>query len=90
MKYLLADIKFKLQELKDGSVYWLTGRHPYYTRKNDDLQERWWELKQILWRLYRKALYCPLGRHYIKWNSGDPKCILCQRRYSSIFPDGKN
>lgn len=72
-----------LADLKDEVTYWVTGRHPYYHWKNDDLQERWWEFKEILWRLSRRIFYCPRGKHQVKMDANG--CILCKKSYSEIF-----
>lgn len=78
-------MKYFWQELKEWYSYWVLGRRDYGYPTKVSIGERLDELKYGLWRLYRKSLCCPLGKHYVKWNSGDPKCILCQRRYSEIF-----
>lgn len=77
--------KYFWQELVEGYRYWVLGRPHYGYFTEISLGDRLDELKSKLWRLYRRALLCPLGKHYVKWNSGDPKCILCKRRYSEIF-----
>ncbi len=76
--------KYDWIDLKDEIIYWVTGRQSSWINSYTSVGDRWDEFKQILWRLSRRALYCPLGKHYLKWNSGDPKGIICWRRYSEI------
>lgn len=77
--------KYDWIDLKDEIIYWLTGRKSYGYFPYTSIGDRFDEFKQVLWHLYRRALRCPFGKHYVKWNSGDPKCIICWRRYNEIF-----
>lgn len=77
--------KYDWIDLKDEFLYWVTGRQPYGYFPYISVKDRLEELKEMSWRLLRRAFYCPFGKHYVKWNSGDPKCILCNKRYNEIF-----
>ena len=78
--------KYDWIDLKDEFLYWITGRPVSGSGMyRVSISERWEHFTHELWCLKRKWLYCPFGRHYVKWNSGNPSCIICWRQYNEIF-----
>lgn len=75
MKYFLMDLKTKYN-------YWVFGAcGNHYV----PVSERLDYIKCLIYNKLRKIFLCPIGRHYIKWNSGDPSCIICWKRHNEIY-----
>lgn len=77
-------MKYFLEDLKDEVNYWVLGR-PTYGYYRISVSERWDYLKCIVSNRFCRVFLCPMGKHYVKFNSGDPLCIICRKRYTEIY-----